>query len=122
MRALVVDDSRATRTIIGSMLKEIGFQVFEAAHGREALDFLKRTGPTDVMLVDWNMPEMNGYDLLCAVRATPAYQYVPLMMVTSETGVSQMAKALQAGADEYIMKPFTKEEMVLKLGLMGIAI
>ena len=122
MRALVVDDSRATRTIIGSMLKEIGFQVFEAAHGREALDFLKRTGPTDVMLVDWNMPEMNGYDLLCAVRATPAYQYVPLMMVTSETGVSQMAKALQAGADEYIMKPFTKEEIVLKLGLMGIAI
>jgi len=122
MRALVVDDSRATRTIIGSMLKEIGFQVFEAAHGREALDFLKRTGPTDVMLVDWNMPEMNGYDLLCAVRATPAYQYVPLMMVTSETGVSQMAKALQAGANEYIMKPFTKEEIVLKLGLMGIAI
>jgi len=120
MRALVVDDSRATRTIIGSMLKEIGFQVFEAAHGREALDFLKRTGPTDVMLVDWNMPEMNGYDLLCAVRATPAYQNVPLMMVTSETEISQMAKALEAGADEYIMKPFTKEEIVLKLGLMGI--
>ena len=120
MKALVVDDSRATRSIISTMLKEIGFQVFEAGHGREALDFLKRTGPTDVMLVDWNMPEMNGYDLLCAVRATPAYQRVPLMMVTSETEVSQMAKALQAGADEYIMKPFTKEEMVLKLGLMGI--
>lgn len=120
MKALVVDDSRATRSIISAMLKEIGFQVFEAAHGREALDFLKRTGPTDVLLVDWNMPEMNGYDFLCAVRATPAYQRVPLMMVTSETEVSQMAKALQAGADEYIMKPFTKEEMVLKLGLMGI--
>lgn len=120
MKALVIDDSRATRTIISNMLKEIGFQVFEAGHGREALDFLKRTGPTDVMLVDWNMPEMNGYDFVCAVRATPAYQRVPLMMVTSETEVSQMAKALQAGADEYIMKPFTKEEMVLKLGLIGI--
>ncbi len=121
MRALIVDDSRATRSIISTMLKELGFQVFEAGHGREALDFLKRTGPTDVMLVDWNMPEMNGYDLLCTVRTTPAYQRVPLMMVTSETEVSQMAKALQAGADEYIMKPFTKEEMVLKLGLMGIS-
>jgi two-component system chemotaxis response regulator CheY len=120
MRALVVDDSRATRSIISKMLKEMGFQVFEAAHGREALDFLKRTGPTDVLLVDWNMPEMNGYDFLCAVRNTPAYEQVPLMMVTSETEVSQMAKALQAGANEYIMKPFTKEEMVLKLGLMGI--
>ena len=121
MRALVIDDSRATRTIISNMLKEIGFQVFEAGHGQEALDFLKRTGPTDIMLVDWNMPEMNGYDFLCAVRATPAYQRVPLMMVTSETEISQMAKALQAGANEYIMKPFTKEEMVLKLGLMGIS-
>jgi two-component system chemotaxis response regulator CheY len=120
MRALVVDDSRATRSIISKMLKEMGFQVFEAAHGREALDFLKRTGPTDVLLVDWNMPEMNGYDFLCAVRNTPAYEQVPLMMVTSETEVSQMAKALQAGANEYIMKPFTNEEMVLKLGLMGI--
>lgn len=121
MRALVVDDSRATRSIISKMLKDMGFQVFEAAHGREALDFLKRTGPTDVLLVDWNMPEMNGYDFLCAVRSTPSYERVPLMMVTSETEVSQMAKALQAGANEYIMKPFTKEEMVLKLGLMGIS-
>ncbi len=120
MRALIVDDSRATRTIIKRMLSEAGFEVFEAADGREALRCLKEIGQADVLLVDWNMPEMNGYDLVCALRRDHRYDKVPLMMVTSETEIAQMAKALDAGANEYVMKPFTKEVITEKLTLLGV--
>jgi len=120
VRALIVDDSRATRTIIRKMLSDVGFEVFEAADGVEALKRLKEIDPPDVLLVDWNMPEMNGYDLVCAVRRDPQYDKVPLMMVTSETELGQMAKALDAGANEYVMKPFTKEVIAEKLTLLGV--
>ena len=120
MRALIVDDSRATRTIIRKMLSEVGFEVFEAADGVEALRRLKEIDPPDVLLVDWNMPEMNGYDLVRAVRGDSQYDKVPLMMVTSETELGQMAKALEAGANEYVMKPFTKDVITEKLALLGV--
>jgi two-component system, chemotaxis family, chemotaxis protein CheY len=120
MRALIVDDSRAIRGIIGKMLREMGFDIVEAAHGVEAMRRLKESGSVDVMLVDWNMPEMNGYEFLRNVRANPAYSGVPLMMVTSETEMSQMSKALAAGADEYVMKPFTKGVLSDKLSLLGV--
>lgn len=120
MRALVVDDSRATRTIIKRMLNEVGFEVVEATDGLDALRRLKDIGQPDVLLVDWNMPEMNGYELVCALRRNPQYQDVPLMMVTSETELAQMAKALEAGANEYVMKPFTKEVITEKLTLLGV--
>ena len=120
MRALIVDDSRATRTIIKKMLTEVGFEVFEAVDGLDALRRLKEIGQADVLLVDWNMPEMNGYELLCAVRGDHQYDKVPLMMVTSETELAQVAKALEAGANEYVMKPFTKEVIAQKLALLGV--
>ena len=120
MRALIVDDSRAIRGIIKKMLGEIGFETIEAAHGTEAIERLRDGGPVDVMLVDWNMPEMNGFDFLCYVRGNPDYKNVPLMMVTSETEMSQMARALEAGANEYVMKPFTKEAIADKLALLGV--
>ena len=120
MRALIVDDSRATRTIIKKMLSEVGFEVFEAADGVEALRRLKEIDPPDVLLVDWNMPEMNGYDLVRAVRGDAQFDKVPLMMVTSETERGQMAKALAAGANEYVMKPFTKDVITEKLALLGV--
>lgn len=120
MRALIVDDSRATRTIIKRMLNEVGLDVIEATDGVDALRRLKEIGQADVLLVDWNMPEMNGYELLCTLRRDPQYSDVPLMMVTSETELAQMAKALEAGANEYVMKPFTKEVITEKLTLLGI--
>ncbi len=120
MRALIVDDSRATRTIIRRMLTDVGFEVVEATDGLDALRRLKEIGEADVLLVDWNMPEMNGYELVCAIRGDPRYDRVPLMMVTSETEMGQMAKALQAGANEYVMKPFTKEVIAEKLALLGV--
>lgn len=122
MRVLVIDDSRATRSILRKIFKEIGFEVFEAGDGLEALQRLKQMGKADLALVDWNMPEMNGYDFICSVRADHAYDGVPLMMVTSETEISKMAKALEAGANEYIMKPFSKEAILEKLSLLGISL
>lgn len=121
MRALIIDDSRATRTILGRILKEIGFEVSEAGHGREALERLKESGPPDLALVDWNMPEMNGFEFVRAVRADHAYDSMCLMMVTTETEMEQVARALEAGANEYVMKPFTKDVILEKLDLLGIA-
>ena len=120
MRALVIDDSRAMRSILGQILKGMGFEVADAVHGRDGLEKLKQLGAPDVMLVDWNMPEMNGYDFLRTVRADPAYNESRIMMVTTETEMERMIEALSAGANEYVMKPFTKEVIREKLELMGV--
>lgn len=120
MQALVVDDSKAMRMIIGRTLKGLGYEVVEACHGLDALERLKDSGTFDVALVDWNMPEMNGYEFICAVRTDPIYNDMLLMMVTTEAEMSQVVKALEAGANEYIMKPFTKEMIQEKLQLLGL--
>ena len=120
MIALVIDDSKATRALIEQILGDIGFEVTHAGHGRHALESLKRIGKVDVALVDWNMPEMNGLEFVQAVRADPAYDDMPLMMVTTETEKHQIERALEAGANEYVMKPFTKEVMQEKLDILGL--
>ena len=122
MRALVIDDSRAIRVILGQILKALKFEVHNAEHGLEALEKLKETGPLDLALIDWNMPEMNGYEFVCAVRKDDQYNGMRLMMVTTETEMAQVVKALEAGADEYVMKPFTKEMIVEKLTIMGLPV
>lgn len=120
MKALVVDDSRAIRVILSKMLRELGYQVCEARHGREALLQLQANPDMAVALVDWNMPEMNGLELVQAVAAEPTLAGVRLMMVTTEIEMSQMVKALEAGAHEYVMKPFTKATIEDKLRLLGL--
>ena len=125
MHALVVDDSRAMRALLGRILREVGFDVREAAHGKEALEMLRKhqtLRPFDLALVDWNMPEMNGFDLVCAVRADASYRDLRLVMVTTETDIGQVAKALAAGVNEYAMKPFTKEVILEKLALLGFLV
>jgi two-component system chemotaxis response regulator CheY len=117
MRALVIDDSKAMRSIIGNMLRKAGHEVSEAENGVKGLEYLNRTGPVDLVLVDWNMPEMNGYDFVVAVRSSPAYRAMPIVMVTTETEMCQVVRALEAGADEYVMKPFTRESLLGKLEL-----
>lgn len=121
MRALVIDDSKAMRMIIGRTLKGLGFEVVEAEHGQDALERLKDSGTFDVAMVDWNMPTMNGYEFICAARADASYNEMKLVMVTTEAEMSQVVKALEAGANEYIMKPFTKEMIQEKLQLLGLA-
>jgi len=120
-KALVVDDSRAVRMILAKTLKELGFEVREAANGREALEVIE-TEKTAVTLVlaDWNMPEVNGLELLKKLRQNPEFSSLVVVMVTTETELDQMAAALEAGANEYVMKPFTKDILVEKLQLVGI--
>ena len=120
MRALIVDDSKAMRMILGKVLKEVGFEVSEAGDGHEALAKLNAGESVELMLVDWNMPVMNGYELVCAVRANALHGDIKIMMVTTETSMDNVQKALTAGANEYLMKPFTKDLLVEKLALLGI--
>lgn len=120
MRAIVIDDSRAIRKILGKRLGEAGYDVVEAGNGREALEVLGQTGSVHLALVDWNMPEMNGLDFIRAVRHQPEYEGMVLVMVTTETEMSQMVRALAAGANEYLMKPFTIDALTEKLELLGM--
>jgi two-component system chemotaxis response regulator CheY len=109
------------RRVIGQILRQIGFEVTEAGNGREALARLQQIGPTDVTLVDWNMPEMDGLAFVKAVRADATYESMRLMMVTTETELFRVATALEAGANEYVMKPFTEQMLREKLEILGIA-
>ena len=120
-KALVVDDSRAVRMILSKTLKELGFEVREAANGLEALEVIavEKTAVT-LVLADWNMPEINGLELLKQLRQDPELSSLVVIMVTTETELDQMAAALEAGANEYIMKPFTKDILVEKLQMAGV--
>lgn len=121
MKAIVVDDSRATRMILKRALSAQGFDVVEAGDGKQALEELQKTGPLDLALVDWNMPVMTGYELIKEVRAQKAMDRMAIMMVTTESEASQVQKALDAGANEYVMKPFTDQVLREKLLLLGFA-
>ena len=121
MRALIIDDSKAMRSILSRMLQGLGFEVLEASNGREGLQRLQSSGNVDLALVDWNMPEMNGLDFIRSVRAEQSYDGVLLMMVTTETEMEQVVRALAAGANEYVMKPFTREIILEKLQIFGMA-
>ena len=120
-KALVVDDSRAVRMILAKTLKELGYEVREAANGREALEVIAtEKNAVTLVLADWNMPEIDGLDLLRRLRQNPELSSLAVVMVTTETELDQMAAALEAGANEYVMKPFTKDILVEKLQLAGI--
>lgn len=120
-KALVVDDSRAVRMILTKTLKELGYEVREASNGREALEAIEAENKAvSLVLADWNMPEMNGLDLVKHLRQDPALSSLIVVMVTTETEIDQMATALDAGANEYVMKPFTRDILVEKLQLVGV--
>ena len=119
MRALVVDDSSTMRAILRIALKKRCFEVLEAKDGVQALSVLEKSDPVDLMLLDWNMPEMNGFELLTHVRRDPQYDGAKIMMVTTETSLGEMSKALEVGANEYIMKPFTSDVVATKLDMLG---
>ena len=120
-KALVVDDSKTIRMIIRRVLTELGFEVCEAANGIEALKVLdaEKTA-VSLVLADWNMPEMNGLELVKSLRQRPEFASIKILMVTTETEIGQMTQALEAGANEYVMKPFNKDILVAKLGLLDI--
>lgn len=121
--AMVVDDSRAVRKLLGQILRDIGYEVTEAGNGREALDaVLACTVPLELILTDWNMPIMNGLEFLQAVRSDSRFDAVPILMVTTETEMDNMVLALEAGANEYVMKPFNRDILTDKLRMAGISV
>ena len=120
MNALVIDDSRAVRMLIGRILREQGFQVCEAGHGQDGLQKLRENPDIGLVLVDWNMPVMDGLEFIQAVRRDRTWDGVRLVMVTTETESEQVQRAISAGANEYVMKPFTPEMVQEKLSLLGL--
>lgn len=120
MRALVIDDSRTMRSILKRTLVQLGFEVAEAGDGVEALVRLGEAGSFELALVDWNMPNMNGYELVQAVRKNDAWAEMKLVMVTTESDLHHIQSALEAGANEYVMKPFTADMLSEKLSMIGV--
>jgi len=122
MNALVIDDSQAMRRILTGILTPLGFTVTEAADGQQGLDAFEEMKEAEVILVDWNMPVMDGLEFVKTLRANPACAGQNICMVTSETEPDRMVRALMAGVDEFVMKPFTADILVEKLKLIGVRI
>jgi len=118
--AIVVDDSRAIRMILARTVRDLGYEVREAGNGVEALDALNANPKADLVIADWNMPVMDGLELLRNIRLNTVFGSVPVVMVTTEAEIQQMTLAMEAGATEYVMKPFTKEILADKLRLAGL--
>lgn len=121
-KALVVDDSRATRSALRRILQGVGCEVCEAEHGEHALEVMNADDTIELVLVDWNMPVMDGFSLIKAIRKERKWSMLPIMMVSAEVDQRQIARAVMAGADEYVMKPFDAETLLGKLEALGIAV
>jgi two-component system, chemotaxis family, chemotaxis protein CheY len=122
VHALVIDDSRTMRSLLGRQLAALGYEVLQAANGQEALDVMEQAGadvPT-IATIDWNMPVMDGLTFVQRVRTRPEWRSMSLMMVTTEAEYDQIVRALAAGAHEYLIKPFTPEAFLDKLQLLGV--
>jgi two-component system chemotaxis response regulator CheY len=120
MRALIVDDSRFVRGYLRGLLEEKGIECEEAVDGQAGMDQLKQSPSFDLALVDWNMPVMGGLEMLQQLRAE-GYGDMKVMMVTTEAENAYILRALDAGADEYLMKPFDDAALTEKLAMLGLA-
>ena len=116
---LVVDDSSVIRKVARRILEGMNFSITEAENGQQALDFCRREMPQAVLL-DWNMPVMDGYEFLKALRKLTGGDKPKVVFCTTENDVVHIARALHAGANEYIMKPFDKEIVEAKFHEVGL--
>ena len=122
MRALIVDDSRTIRQILRRILEPAGFEVVEASSAEEALAHLDASPVPEVGLIDWDMPGMDGIALVRAIREAPTSARMRIVMVTKRTGLDHIVAAREAGADEYLEKPFSGDSLREKLVLVGLAV
>jgi two-component system chemotaxis response regulator CheY len=118
---LVVDDSGVVRKIARRILEEIGFAVIEAEDGEQALEVCKK-GLPEAILLDWNMPVMDGYDFLGRLRRMPGGEEPKVVFCTTENDIDHISRALNAGANEYIMKPFDKDIISAKFQEVGLIV
>lgn len=118
-QCLIVDDSRVIRKVSRHMAEEIGFEVSEAENGLVALECCTQSMP-DVILLDWNMPEMPGIEFLVRLRQMPGGDEPKVVFCTTENDAAHIERAIDSGADEYIMKPFDHDTLQLKLQLLGL--
>ena len=123
MKMLIVDDSKAMRTFLQHLASELSFQTEEAEDGREGLSKLIHNDPRDpfaVALVDWEMPNMNGLEMVRSVRRNRDFNSLKVMMVTTLNNMDNVTAALEAGADDFLMKPVTRELLEEKLQILGM--
>ncbi len=116
---LVVDDSSVIRKIASRILEEMNFSVIEAEDGEKALELCKRQLP-DAVLLDWNMPIMDGFEFMIQLRRLPGGDAPKVVFCTTENGIDHISRALHAGANEYIMKPFDKDIVAAKFQEVGL--
>lgn len=115
MRFLVVDDSTTMRRIIVNTLNKLGYQdIVEAGNGREGIDKVGE-GPLDLIITDWNMPEMNGVEFIRTLRSMDGKQQLPVLMVTTNAAKDDIVEALRAGVNNYVVKPFTPDTIKEKI-------
>ena len=117
---LVVDDSKVIRKVARHILETLNFSVDEAEDGRAALDRCEAAMP-DVILLDWNMPVMSGMEFLRALRQTELPAQPKVVFCTTENDIAHIRAAIEAGADEYVMKPFDRDTLQSKLQIVGVA-
>ncbi len=116
MKILTVDDSKIMQKIVSGVIELAGYEPLRAANGEEALELLKKHhDEIALVLLDWNMPVMDGITCLIEIRAIEDYESIPVMMVTTESERSRMGQAIQAGANHYCSKPFTPEDLATKI-------
>ena len=124
MKIIVVDDSSTMRRIIKNTLARIGdMEVYEGENGLDGWNVLNQHSDAGMLITDWNMPDMNGLELVTKVRADPRFANLPIIMITTEGGKAQVITALKAGVNNYIVKPFTPDVLREKLSaVLGVSL
>ena len=116
MKMLIVDDSVMIRKVVQAAVEKIGFEPVEAKNGQEAMEKIEKD-PSDIALVllDWNMPVLDGYSVLKKIKQSEKFSHIPVLMVTTEVDRKRVIQAVEAGATNYLMKPFSQEDLIEKI-------
>lgn len=117
---LIVDDCKFTTKVLSRLMGELGYSVHAAQSGEEAISFLEQHEPPTLFVVDWVMPGMSGVEFVSWLRSQGSTTRTPVLMVTAVNDMGRIAEAIKSGANEYIMKPFSREAIEEKLRLLGV--